>query len=418
MFKFLSRKQTPVWSIIVSGKEGIPAWSKFNQEEAAKAYAKIDTVYSCIDLIASGFSQSEFKAVSTNAKGEKTESFDHPALELLASPGTGQSQSSLLYSYVAWKLITGSSYMYLNNGETGETQDFSKPPIELNMLASDRMKIVPGDKGIQKYEYSANGQTQSFPVDMLTGDSNVMFSKFFNPTDDFYGLSPMQALAKNIDMYESALNWNKGLLDNSARPSGMFTWTGEGNPTADQIADIRKMIKDNTGEDNAGKPLFGGKLDFKQMSLSPKDMEFMLLKSVTQKDITRGYKVPPILLNIGSDATFANMADARLALWDEAIIPLLKCFVSEFNMNVMPRYQGNELLELNLDNITALEPRRQKQWDRAQSADFLTFNERRNIVGYEDVDDGDEILVNASMVPLSFAAGDFTDTGDGTKKKA
>lgn len=418
--KLFSRKQTPVWSIIVSGKEGNAVWSKFNQEEAAKAYARVDTVFSCVDILAAGFSQAAFKAVTVDSKGKATESPDHPALALLKKPGPNQSTQSFLYAYAAWKLISGNAYTYFNAGE-GKEDDYDAEPIELNVLRSDRIKIVPGNLGILRYDYDVNGQKKSFPTDQVSMASNLQHSWFFNPTDDFYGLSPMQAAAKDVDIYESALSWNKSLLDNSCRPSGMFTWTGEGNPDATQIAEIRKRIKTQSGSENAGKSLFGGKLDFKQISISPKDMEYMKLKDVTQKDIARTYRVPPILLNIGSDATFNNMAEARLSLWDEGIIPMLKCFVGEMNATLMPRYDRNETLMLDLDHVTALEPRREKQWARAQNADFLTTNEKRNIVGFEDVDDGDEILVPASSVPLSFAAGDFggssADDGTGTKKK-
>ena len=199
----------------------------------------------------------------------------------------------------------------------------------------------------------------------------------------------------------------------------MFTWTGERNPSVEQIADIRNHIKETSGKENAGKPLFGGKLDFKQMSMSPKDVEFLAGKDMTMKDIARVYKVPPILLNIGSDATFSNMAEARLALWDEAIIPLLNCFVNELNHALMPRYNDGDSvrLELDLTSITSLEPRREKQWERAKTADFLTVNEQRAIVGYPSVDDGDEVLVPSSSVPLSFATGDL-GIEDDPKKKA
>ena len=280
------------------------------------------------------------------------------------------------------------------------------------------MKIIPNSTGISYYEYDVNGQKRPFPVDVVSGASNVIHSKFFNPTDDFYGLTPMQAAAKNIDIYNAAMTWNMALLENSARPSGMFTWTGEGNPDATQIADIRKMIKEHTGGENAGKPLFGGKLDFKQMSMSPKDIEFLAGKETTQMDIARVYKVPPILLNIGSDATFSNMAEARLALWDEAIIPMLNCYINELNSALMPRYPGGgAVLQLDTSGITALEPRREKQWTRAKEADFLTTNERREIVGYEPIESGDDVLVPSTSVPLSFAAGNMLDDMTDDEKK-
>lgn len=415
ILKFWERKQTPVWQIIVAGKEGSAVWSKINKAEAARIYSRIDTVFSCIDMIAGACAQAEFKAVSKKADGTKVESFDHPALELLNRPAPNMSQQDLIYSHVAWKLISGDSYLFFNNGDDA---NFRKPPTELNCLRSDRMKIIPGDAGILAYEYELGGLKRRLPVDQISGASNVMHSKFFNPTDDFYGMALMEAAHRNIDIYESALKWNKSLLDNSCRPSGMFFWTGEGTLGEEQRAQMKKMLDDHTGPDNAGKPLIGGgKIDFKQLSLSPKDVEFLAAKEMTMKDIARVFKLPPILLNIGSDSTFTNMKEAKLSLWDDTVIPQMSCLVNELNNTLMPRYPGSEMLELDLANVTALEPRRESQWERARTADFLTINERRNIVGYEDVDEGDDIMVPASSVPLAFAAGDFGSSEDGQKKK-
>jgi HK97 family phage portal protein len=412
------RKASPVWQIIVQGKQGSAAWSAFHQRKAAQLYSNIDTVFSCIDIISSGAAQAGFKVTKTDSKGNVEEVFNHPILQLLNRPSPMASLQEYLYAYTAWKLITGNSYQVLNNGDDA---NYKAPPSEVYILRSDRMKIVPGEKGIKRYEYGKGGAVKDFPVDNVSQMSNIIHSKTFHPADDFYGLSPMQAAAKNIDIYNSSLNWNKSLLDESCRPSGMFKWEGEGNPSPQQISEIRKQIDSVSGAESAGKPLFGGTLSFQQMSMSPKDVEFLAGKNMTMKDIARVYKVPPIILNIGSDATFSNMADARLALWDEAIIPVLNCLVNEFNYFLMPRY-GNDgaKLQLDLTHVTSLEPRREMQWKRANEADFLTTNERRNIVGYEDTDGGDDVLVSASMVPLTFAIGvdeSDTTTGEDSKKK-
>ena len=148
MFKFLTHKATPVWSIIVSGKEGQPVWAKFNQTAAARTYANIDTVYSCVDIIASGFSQAEFRAVTIQRDGTKVDNPKHPALELLANPAPQYSQQSLGYAYAAWKLITGNSYLFLNNGDDG---NFNKAPSEINVFNPARMKVIPNDMGIMAW---------------------------------------------------------------------------------------------------------------------------------------------------------------------------------------------------------------------------------------------------------------------------
>ena len=48
----------------------------------------------------------------------------------------------------------------------------------------------------------------------------VLHTKLFNPTSDHYGASPLEAAAFAIDVHNASGAWNKGLLDNAARPSG------------------------------------------------------------------------------------------------------------------------------------------------------------------------------------------------------
>jgi HK97 family phage portal protein len=406
------RKQTPVWNLIVAGKENQPVWSRFKTDVAADFFANIDTVYSCVDVISSGASQAQFRVV--NSQNEK-EVPNHPAIELLSRPAPEMDQGSLLYGFGAWKLIGGNSYLFYNNGDD---ENYRDPPTEINILRADRMKPVAGTIGLIGYEYEANGQKRIFPVDVVSGASNVQHSKFFNPTDDFFGLSPMQAASKNIDIYDDSLTWNRSILKNAGRLSGLLKWMGDGDPTPDQVAAIKKEFEQYKGAKNAGGVMFGNRLEFQEMSLTPKDMEYLAGKNMTMKDIARVYKVPPILLNIGSDATFSNMAEARLALWDEAVIPLLKCFVNELNASLMPRY-GNttDKLELVLDSVTSLEPRRESLWKRARESDFLTINERRRMVGFDPVDDGDDVYIPSTSVPLSFGLESVTDSGEGKKKR-
>ena len=45
-------------------------------------------------------------------------------------------------------------------------------------------------------------------------------------------------------------------------------------------------------------------------------------------------------------------------------------------------------------------PKRTAQWDRAEKANFLTINEKRELAGYDKVPDGDGILVPATLIPL------------------
>lgn len=397
----------------------MPVWTQFNTKAAAEKYAKIDIVYSCIDMIARNAGQVEFSLFKQGRNGEETEIFEHELLKLLNNPNSDQSRSDFVYSAIAYQLIAGNTYFNANVG-IADDNNYQAKPLELWTFRPDRMKVVAGDVGIKGYQYKAN-ETQTWPADEVSGQSNILHWKAFHPTDDYYGLSPMQAAMMNIDIYHASLEWNKGFLDNGACPSSVIFWKGEGKPGEGVINELKKQVNDKySGSKNARKNLvLPGNFEWKDMSMSPKDMDFLNAKETTVKDIARVFKVPPILVNVGADSTFSNMAEAKLELWDSAVIPQTKSMVDYFNKWLVPRYGRDLRLKLNLSNVTALEPRREKLWTRAESADYLTINEKRKMVGMGDTDSGDVIFVPATSIPLTFAADPLAgiDAGADQKKK-
>jgi HK97 family phage portal protein len=105
----------------------------------------------------------------------------------------------------------------------------------------------------------------------------ILHLTFFHPLDDHYGLAPIDAAAVALDTHNAAAKWNKALLDNAARPSGALVYAGpEGAVLNDQQFErLKRELEGNyTGAVNAGRPLLlEGGLDWKAMSLTPKDMD-------------------------------------------------------------------------------------------------------------------------------------------------
>jgi phage portal protein BeeE len=109
-----------------------------------------------------------------------------------------------------------------------------------------------------------------------------------------------------------------------------------------------------------------------------------------------------MILGIPGDNTYANMKEARQALWEQTILPLLYKIVSELNNWLVPQFEEGLVLSINEDVIPALAPRREAMWNRLENADFLSYNEKRAAVGYGPAANGDDILVPANMLPLGF----------------
>ena len=58
------------------------------------------------------------------------------------------------------------------------------------------------------------------------------------------------------------------------------------------------------------------------MGLSPRDMDFTSLKHMSAKDIALVFGVPSQIIGIPDSQTYSNFSEAKLALYNETIIPL------------------------------------------------------------------------------------------------
>lgn len=303
----------------------------------------------------------------------------HPVLDLLAAPNPGQSGSALLESFYGYLLLSGDAYLEAAGVGAGGG------PRELYALRSDRMKVVPGADGWPvAYEYAVGAAKHVF--DMRADRVPVLHVKAFHPQDDHYGVSPLLAAASAIDVHNAAATWSKALLDNAARPSGAIVYKGadgHGQLAADQYARLVDELEANhQGARNAGRPmLLEGGLDWKPMGFSPSDMEFHQTKQAAARDIALAFGVPPMLLGLPGDNTYANYQEAHRAFYRLTVLPLVAKTMAALS-GWLPTYYGTSfVVKVDTDNVPALAEEREALWRRIAAADFLTDAEKRALIG-------------------------------------
>lgn len=381
-------KESAAAKIIVTNP-GQPVWSPRNYEQFAReAYGKNVVAYQAVNKIADAISSVKLMVF----RGEQ-ELSDHPLIKLLARPNPMQAGSDYIQAKVGYLMLAGNGYE--------ERVKVGKDVRELYQLRPDRMKIIPSNSGIPAaYEYSVGGRKVRFEVDQRTLDSDVRHLKLFNPVDDWYGLSPVEAGAYAIDQLNESMAWLQALLQNSARPSGALVLKDGGSLSDDNFNRLKAQIEEQySGSRNAGRPmLLEGGLDWKQMGLSPEDMGIIQAKFSAARDVALAFGVPPLLLNIPGDNTYSNYKEARLAFWEDTVLPLMNMILADWNQWLAAPY-GVEIRP-NVDEIPAIAEKRQQLWQMADASNDLTLNERRAMKGYGPVAGGDTILVSAAMIPL------------------
>ncbi|TMV90168.1 phage portal protein [Thioclava sp. BHET1] len=302
----------------------------------------------------------------------------HPLLDLVGRPNSGQGQGAFLEALYGQMMLSGDGYIEAVSAEPGL-------PRELHVLRSDRMSIVPGSDGWPvAYDYTVAGRKHRF--DMTGAPDPICHLKSFHPQDDHYGLSPLQAAAVALDVHNSASSWSKALLDNAARPSGAIIYKGadgQGSLSPDQYDRlVFEMESHHQGARNAGRPmLLEGGLDWKPMGFSPSDMEFHETKMAAAREIAVAFGVPPMLLGIPGDATYANYAEAHRAFYRLTVLPLATRVAADLAWWLSTHLGARVQLKPDLDQIPALASERDQQWQRVGRAEFLSAAEKRVLLG-------------------------------------
>lgn len=353
-----------------------PSWTKREYTAFCREAYKMNVVaYSAINRIANAVASMEWEVWQGGQQLTAS-----PVLDLLARPNPLQSGPDWWRSRIGYLLLSGNTY------DERVVDSTASRIIELWPLRPDRVSIIKSPTGLPGgfiYAVSADRKVK-YSADPTTGDSDILHTRLFNPLDDWYGMSPIESGAFAVDQHNESMKWIQALLQNSARPSGALVVDSETALSDDEYARMKTEIEQQySGASNAGRPLLlEGGLDWKQMGLSPMDMEILRVKDSSARDISLAFGVPPLLLNIPGDNTYANYREARLGFYEDTILPFVGYMLAEMNQWLQPFFPGVEIRP-NRDKIEAIADKRMKLWDMADNSDDLTLNESRALKGYD-----------------------------------
>ena len=351
-----------VWAY--GGDGGAGGWPQGYEAQVREGYCRNPVAQRAVKLLA--------EAVA----GAPLVASDPALLSLVGARSGGQ---SLLDTVAAQLLLHGNAYVQVLRDGEGR-------PAELFALRPERVAVEPDATGWPAaYRYTVGLSGTRLGADPVRPE--LIHLRAFNPVDDHYGLGCLGAAAGAVALHNAATRWNKALLDNAARPSGALVYEpGDGSTLSpDQFARLRAEMEEGfAGAGNAGRPmLLEGGLKWQAMSLSPADMDFVGLKAAAAREIALAFGVPPMLLGLPGDATYANYKEANRALWRLAVLPLASLLLDGL-ADALGGWFPEARLSIDLNKVPALAEDRQMLWQSVSGADFLSDAEKRAMLGIEE----------------------------------
>ena len=356
----LARTFTSPWLFGDLGDARAP----FNYTQAVKrAYLENPVAQRAVRLVAEGIA------------GAALMDGDPELTALVKATSAGQ---SLLETLASQLLLHGNAYVQVIKDGAGR-------PAELFALRPERISVIAGSDGWPSgYAYKVGDKVLTIPLLDEDASPNLIHIKYFHPADDHYGAGCLAAADQAVATHNAATFWNRMLLENAARPSGALVYdAGDGGGLSpDQFDRLKtELAEAYAGHANAGRPmLLEGGLKWQALSLSPADMDFAELKAAAARDVALAFGVPPMLLGLPGDATYANYREANRALWRLTLLPLADKIFAALGEGLVTWFP-DPALAVDLDRIPALAEDRERLWAQVSGASFLGDEEKRAMLG-------------------------------------
>jgi len=392
---------------VIRGLDGtVFAFRTVSLTELLRNYREIAPINTAIERIADSVAG---LPLALKKKDSDELIFDHPFLDLLRHPNDDRqkTQCNYLHDLVFWNYMTGNAYTIARG-------PVMRQPLSVESVSSTFVTPIRDKRGFAgRYTFSNSFRGEDFDRVEAAGTRRARFIEKnnvaelydimrFNPEFDsnsLRGISAIESLFFEINQYLFSSRHNLGLLSNGARPSGVFALKAKKDGSAALLTDeayerLKNEIQENyIGATNSGRPLIlEGGMEWQQISVNPKDMDFRELKTDAEKQIYKNLNVP-IEIIMAEGTTFSNRESARVQFYEDVVLPVAIDLFIHLDRFLLSRFPNSKDLRLvaDLEKIPALLPRRLNRRAVIEKSIILTVNEKRDEIGRGPIEGGDKI---------------------------
>ena len=354
------------WPLVALSEPRAASWGSREAGALTRdGYLKNAVAYRCVRMVAEAAASIPLKCANENVA------------RLMREPMPEAATAGFLEAVYTELLLTGNAFVEAVR-LPGETSVAALFPIR-----TGRVRPVKDAAGwVEAWAVKGQGRERRVGRE-ASGWCPMLQVKLYNPADEAMGLPPLAAARRALDLHNAGADWAKALIDNAAKPSGALVYGGGGRIPADQFDRLKEELAQSfSGAGNAGRPmLLEGGLQWQALSLSPAEMDFQETRSAAAREIALALGVPPMLLGIPGDNTYANYREANAAFWRMTVLPLAQRFAGALSCWLDEPFGEDVEVMLDLDAVPALAGEREAHWARISAADFLSTEEKRAPAG-------------------------------------
>lgn len=168
-----------------------------------------------------------------------------------------------------------------------------------------------------------------------------------------------------------------------------------------QDKELAKTAEDLDSQFHNGKHIVSlpGQVDFKQLSLSSTDLQFLESRKFTVREICRFFGVPPSFVFDDTSNNYKSAEMANVAFLSNTLEPLLRSIESELQRKLfLPSQYGRKRVRFDRRGLYACDLDSRVKYQTATiAAGLYTVNEWRAEENKPAVEGGDKVLVSANL---------------------
>lgn len=300
---------------------------------------------------------------------------DEQVMELLRNPSSFMSGYDFWYLVQLYYDIYGAYYIWKEgNGKIKE----------LHLLDPTDIEVKFDDEGMLDKFVSKKGKQTYYPKE-------IMWEYRPHPSDIREPKSILNEGAKDTLRTEVELReYQRKIARSGGRNNILFSFETEDGLSPEQQEQLkaswRKQIREARDSEEGQSPLFlGAKTNVHDLERSPKEIGYLDSQNKVLEEVSTITGVPKTILSSFDEIKFSNAEQARKTFLAETIKPIVLKRASEIEHSLARgAVEPEEIVPEDVGE-------RQKIVEVGYNTRSLTLNERREILGYEEVPGGDII---------------------------
>ena len=202
-----------------------------------------------------------------------------------------------------------------------------------------------------------------------------------------------------------ALTEQKRIIGTGGRMRGFLKGAdtgGVGKINRSQLKTASDILQDSINNRTADVIPLPKETEFQNMSMSPKDIEILSSRKLTEGHICQFMGVPPEKAFCTTGGNYKSSDNAQISFLTETLRPVLTQIEQEFSIKLIPFYLNDKYkLEFDISKLYTSDLTTESSYFKSMiECGAMTPNEIRQKKGLAPVEGGNELFISANVKPV------------------